>query len=118
MPKKLEAKEGILFSQFLQDLDRKFSETEIAGKQAISTSDSLRWQIIRSLSEFVNQDICITKPQRKRIELLIKTVSSSIAGGEIFDQSISTIATYINSIRLDCHNCLNKECESRNPMAE
>jgi len=63
--------------------------------------------ILNKLQKLVNKGVCITEYQQTQIETeAVKDVD--------VNRTLQLVA-YINSVSLDCANCLNGQCEMRDP---
>ncbi len=79
--------------------------------------DQVASHIVSNIEKLSNPDTCITKAQQRHLEYLINQSARLVVEGESVDVHSTQIITFINSIRLECLNCLNKECANRDPKA-
>ena len=76
-----------------------------AASNICHTSEQLR--------SMINPDICLTESQAKLTTSMIERsfIRDSLHGVTPID--IIQFATYLNSVRLECTNCLNSACPRR-----
>ena len=69
----------------------------------------------RVISIRLNPDICLSAEQRECFVELLKKYADNPDGRDISDSEISKIVIELNGYRLACRNCLNTECDYRDP---
>ncbi len=109
MPKRVKKIEAIPAIEFLDEL----------GKEHLSNPElSAVSMITKSIRDVINIDSCLSENQAKFVELLILTSLNEYNACISIDTLKLPIVTFINTVRLDCYNCLNEACKMRDNTSE
>ncbi len=75
------------------------------------------FSVTESLRDLVNLDACVNEWQRDKLKPIIeKSVRNNEDGEDVL--IALPIATYINTLRHQCADCLNLICERRDPSTK
>lgn len=99
MRKQIEAQKGIPATQLLTKL---IEEWEIRYPDDQKAHGSICAHILKKI---INKDTCLTEEQMEQIDIRLRN-----ADGSNMDALATALATFINSCRLECENCLNETC--------
>lgn len=69
--------------------------------------------ILDKLNDLINRDVCLTNTQSLAIKGKATYLCQTIETGEDWVELLMPLATFINSIRNECANCLAENCEKR-----
>ncbi|MDH5597134.1 MAG: hypothetical protein OEY44_03445 [Candidatus Peregrinibacteria bacterium] len=94
-----------------QDLLHKYNP-DLGRRDVYSTG---AYQVGGGLRDITNLDACLNRTQAGMVEALINAAADAFNEGGNIDQLRLPIATFINSTRTDCENCLNAKCGRRDP---
>lgn len=119
MSKRIKPILGKPAQRFVEELDSELTTKEYEAYKRVtneSASDYHNMQTILSqLSFCINGDICLTKPQQDLIKYSIDQEETNLAKGTCIDPIVRDLAVTCNSFRLECEDCLNADCEMRDP---
>jgi hypothetical protein len=76
--------------------------------------------VIERLRMAINEGVCVKESQKSQIAESLANLqrlsdATDIVGRYKFFACLERIITMINSFRLDCGNCLNGDCQDRDP---
>lgn len=122
MPKNTEPVMGThlnsALSIFAERMTEKANDELKVGEMAKQSAvvSRMTWDLTQQLIDAMNGDICATKRQIKLVALLLKRDAGKVIEEQKnVDRATRDLAVLCNSFRLECINCLNEDCEMRDP---